>query len=153
MPLDYAESTRVPVQRSIAEIERLLSLYGAERVALDLGQDMMGVAFRLGGRLMRIAVPRPDPKSAAVVFTPKRMLVRDRATAKRMHEKAMMARWRALLLMVRARLVGTMEAIEDDSWRDGEPIETSRQKLAAMTREVESVQRQVLAVASQGRRH
>jgi len=87
----YAEGTEVPVERSKAELDRILSKHGAgQRGILD--DDVAGraiVMFALEGRQYRIDVPLPSKKEFR---------------AERQHEQRVRERWRALILMVKAKL-------------------------------------------------
>lgn len=90
----YAADTKVPVSRSRAEIERLLERYGAD--AFGYGQDgtIAAVTFRLDGRMMRVVIEVPDDP------------------------KFQRARWRSLVLIVKAKLEAVAAGIEtvDQAW-------------------------------------
>lgn len=88
----YAESTQVPVDRSKSEIERILVRYGATKFASMWSERGAVIAFEAHGRTLRFALPLPRASSAL----------------KRVHEQAVRSRWRALALVIKAKL----EAVE-----------------------------------------
>lgn len=49
----YAEGTDVPVERSRAEIERLLTRYGAQRFMSGWDRESATIAFEANGRRVR----------------------------------------------------------------------------------------------------
>jgi hypothetical protein len=79
----YAEDTRVPVDRTKQELEQLLRKHGAEGFAAGWDARQDRVEFLWKGKQIRFVLPR-DPKTS----TPQG----DRQ------------RWRALLLVVKAKL-------------------------------------------------
>ena len=91
--LRYAEGTGVPVERSKAELDRLLSKHGATQrgVLVDDGASVGRalVMFTLDGRQYRIDVPLPTRKEFP---------------DGRQREQRTRERWRALILMVKAKL-------------------------------------------------
>jgi hypothetical protein len=107
----YAKTTRVPVDRSQQEIDRLLRLYGAAPVTPKLPTGMIGVAFEMGGRRMCVAMPEPNVRDVRIALTPKRMLVRGMAERRRLLERDTCRIWRTITLLVRARL----EALENQA--------------------------------------
>jgi hypothetical protein len=60
-PARYAEGTEVPVERSRAEIETLLTKHGATAffAASDSERGASQIGFRLAGRLFRLEVRKP----------------------------------------------------------------------------------------------
>ena len=108
---EFAERTRVSVERTQAEIGAILKKYGAQDVGYGSRQgDTIGfVEFSLGGYPIRIEVPEPDRQAfkTVVVRVKGRQHQRDRSPAQRQasFEQARRERWRALLLMLKARLV------------------------------------------------
>ena len=86
----YAAETRVPVQNSRAEIERELTKYGATSFGFALQPDRSVIFFEDDGRLIRFNLPLPA------------------ATAEKIHR----AKWRALFLSIKAKLVSVDTGIE-----------------------------------------
>lgn len=115
--MSYAEGTSVSVAASKAELDALLSKYGAAQRAIG-SDDIEGTAqavFRLKGRHIRLRVPLPKRGDAAFCLKPARADAKDQtpkhrpeAEAQRLWEQACRARWRALVLLTKAKL----EAIE-----------------------------------------
>lgn len=103
----YANKTTVPVERSKAEIERLVAKYGCE--TFSSGTDRVGlraqVQFQIDNRIVRFVIQLPDP--AAEEY-------QDLADARRAKELLQdeRQRWRALFLSIKARLVSWDEDIE-----------------------------------------
>jgi hypothetical protein len=106
----YAEHTEVPIERSVSEIERTLDRYGCEAFSYMRRKDAGAVEFEMRGRRVRIVVPLPDPADKTYT-TYLRGGIRYRRTdpaAKDLWQQACRQRWRALLLVLKAKL----EAVE-----------------------------------------
>lgn len=97
--MPYAQTTRVPVTQSRAEIERLLERHKAMQygTAVDYGTRQARVQFRLHDRIVRFVIALPDPKKLG--------------NGSRL-EQAERQRWRALLLVIKAKLESVENAIE-----------------------------------------
>lgn len=110
----YAQDTTVPVERSQAEIAKLLADHGADARAVGVN-DVSATAvimFALGGRRVRVEVPVPTAEALAAEGPPRGSRCWTAAQHKAWttatltrRERAM---WRGLLLLLRAKL----EAIE-----------------------------------------
>jgi GNAT superfamily N-acetyltransferase len=96
----YAENTKVPVERSREELERLLRKAGATGFAStwdpERGHDRL--VFRLADRMIRIEVLHPQPNDVA------RKAHRDRAKLTMVLEQEYRRRWRAQVLLAKAKL-------------------------------------------------
>jgi len=103
----YAANTEVTSDRSRAEIERTLQRYGADRFAYGWQQDMAMIEFRAHNRLIRFVLEMPDRLDPEFHLTPTGK-TRHPDTAAKEWEKAGRQRWRALALVVKAKL----EAVE-----------------------------------------
>lgn len=103
----YAAQTEVSSDRSRAEIERTLRRYGATAFAYGWEGNQAQVGFKLADRQIRFRLPLPDPRSREFTLTP---TGRDRsaASAEEAYEQAVRQRWRALALVIKAKL----EAVE-----------------------------------------
>jgi hypothetical protein len=103
----YAEKTSVGVDKSKAEIERTLDRYGA--TAFMYGRDgaRVTIGFRVEGRMVRMELPMPDSEDRAFHVTDKGRK-RTREAAHKEWEQACRQRWRALALVIKAKL----EAVE-----------------------------------------
>lgn len=99
--MSYAEGTSVPVDRSKAEIERTLARYGAEKFAYFVSGESAAIAFTMNGRAIRIRLPIPSPDD----FTrTEKNRIRTVAARKLECERSVRSRWRALLLVTKAKL-------------------------------------------------
>ena len=105
----YAENSRVPVDRSKAEIERLVMRYGADQFVRgsSLNPRAEAVAFKIHGWNIKLEIPMPDPEDKRYKLTPTGK-ARTEEIWHAEYEKEIRRRWRALVLLVKAQL----EAIE-----------------------------------------
>lgn len=103
----YAEGTQVPADRSRSEIERVLLRYGATEFAYGYDQRQAVIMFTIEGLRVRIALPLPERSSTEFTRTPTGK-VRVQSAAEAAWEQATRQSWRALALVVKAKL----EAVE-----------------------------------------
>jgi hypothetical protein len=103
----YAENTSVSSERSRAEIEQTLSRYGADGFMYGWDGGTAVLAFHMHGRRIRFDLQMPERN--AEEFT-KTETGRDRSAAQaaKAWEQACRQRWRALALVIKAKL----EAVE-----------------------------------------
>lgn len=94
--MSYAENTSVPVERSRAEAERILTKYGADQVSSGFTQEKVVIMFRMHGKYIRIDMPVPI---AGVTLNRRRIRM-----AKEDSEKETRRRWRAMVLYIKAKL-------------------------------------------------
>ena len=101
-PRAYAKGTSVPVEKTRAAIERLLSQQGASQFGImsDTERGLALVLFTITGRQVRMRVPLPRP--AETNHGGARTSSRENDTVR--WEQATRERWRAVLLLVRAKL-------------------------------------------------
>lgn len=104
----YAEGTQVSSDASRQEIERTLSRYGATSFAYGWQSERAMVGFEIDGRQVRFHLPLPDRQDRRFTHTPSRGARRSESAAAQEYEKAVRQRWRALALVVKAKL----EAVE-----------------------------------------
>lgn len=106
----YAESTQVPSDRSRAEIEKILTRYGADEFAYATRRDMAVVQFTAEGRTIRFTMPLPDRDDEAFTLTP---TGRERSStqAEQAYEQAVRQKWRALALVIKAKLEAVASGI------------------------------------------
>lgn len=106
----FATATTVPVAQSRAEIESMLVKYGASHFTSGWGPAHSEVAFRIRDIHVRFILPIPDKDDAK--FKSKWINVRGRKKVKhftphqseKLHEQEIKSRWRALALVVKAKL-------------------------------------------------
>jgi hypothetical protein len=104
--MPYAESTIVSVEKSRAEIERLLRRHRCTKFmcGTDNEQHRATVQFQANNRIVRfeIALPNPaDPKHKRIKNS---YLQRSSAGVTKVVEQEERTRWRALLLVIKAKL-------------------------------------------------
>ncbi|PWM75464.1 MAG: hypothetical protein DBX59_01720 [Bacillota bacterium] len=104
----YAEKTEVSSSRSRDEIERTLTRYGATQFAYAWQEGRAVIGFVLGGKQVRLMLPLPDRGAREFVYTPERGLKRSPEQQAQAYEQAVRQKWRALALVVKAKL----EAVE-----------------------------------------
>lgn len=103
----YAAATEVPSDRSRSEIERTLRRYGATAFAYGWEGSQAQVGFKLADRQIKFRLPLPDPASEEFTLTPTGK-DRSESAAEAAYEQAVRQRWRALALVIKAKL----EAVE-----------------------------------------
>lgn len=104
--MPYAENTTVPVEKSRGEIERILQRYGASAFMYGWNETGAAIQFRAHERHVRFVLPLPDRDERR--FTMHSRGRRTPEAAVKEWEQACRQRWRALTLVVKAKL----EAVE-----------------------------------------
>ena len=109
----YAATTTVSVEKSKAEIERLLTKYGCNQftTGTDRIQLRAQVQFALEERIVRFVIALPDPASDDYQTYENGRAIPDGARVKFILQDERQ-RWRALFLSIKARLVSWDEHIE-----------------------------------------
>lgn len=102
----YASSTLVSVNNSKAEIERLVERYGAGQFMSGWSAEQAVVAFSMEGRQVKFVLPMPSRDEKR--FTHHSKGARTSEASLKEWEQACRQRWRALALLVKAKL----EAVE-----------------------------------------
>ena len=105
----YARDTSVSVDRSKGEIERVLSRYGATQFISAWDQEKAVIGFRADNRVIRFTLPLPSKQDFAM--TPKGRRRRDQDDVLRVWEQACRQRWRALALVIKAKLEAVASGI------------------------------------------
>ena len=101
----YAAQTRVPISKTKTDIEELLAKHGAVGFGYVTEGDRAVVAFNMSGRRIQLMLVMPSIDDFA--HTPRNSR-RTAAAQQSAWEQACRQRWRALLLIIRAK----MEAVE-----------------------------------------
>lgn len=104
----YAADTSVSVEKSRAEIERTVQRWGAEQFMYGWDATNAVVGFRMQNRQLRFILAMPDRQAKEFLYTPARKTRRTDAQAYEAWEQACRQRWRALNLVIKAKL----EAVE-----------------------------------------
>jgi hypothetical protein len=97
----FASNTKVSVERSKAEVEGLVEKYGANQFFSGWADGAAVIGFRMKDRFIRFRLPMPtdeECKNASVQLN----------SIKLARERKTMQRWRALTLVIKAKL----EAVE-----------------------------------------
>jgi hypothetical protein len=100
----YAEGTDVPVDRSRGEIERTLVRYGADQFMFGWKESGAIVAFRAKGRHIRFTLPLPSAEEVQIRWNQHTRGVPEEKLRAKSVEQAIMQRWRALALCIKAKL-------------------------------------------------
>lgn len=108
----YAADTAVSSDRSRNEIEATLRRYGADQFIYGWDRDHAVVGFRADGRQVRFRLPLPDPADEEFVLTPTGR-DRSRTQAEAAYEQAVRQRWRALALVIKAKLEAVTSGITE----------------------------------------
>lgn len=108
----YAESTSVPVGKSRAEIERLLQRHKCAKFmsGVDNEAHRATVQFQAHDRIIRFEIGLPDPADPKYKRLKNSYLQRNAAGIAKVVEQEERSRWRALLLVIKAKL----EAVESN---------------------------------------
>ena len=106
----YAAGTEVPVERSRAEVERILAKYGADQFLYGVDQRGAMVAFRAKGRSIRFLVPFPPIEQfrRSDHRYPRSRTPEQQARAR---DEEVRRRWRALALAIKAKLEAVSSGI------------------------------------------
>lgn len=104
----YAENTKVGSASSRAEIERTLTRYGATAFGYGWQGNEATVMFEIANRRVRFRLAMPERDSREFTHTPGKGLMRSPEAAEAAWEQAGRQRWRALALVIKAKL----EAVE-----------------------------------------
>lgn len=108
----YAENTSVPVEKSRAEIERLLSKHKCTKFMAGVDHEMhrATVQFQAHNRIVKFDIRLPDAKDPKYRRIKGSYLERNAAGVAKVVEQEERTRWRALLLVIKAKL----EAVESN---------------------------------------
>ncbi len=99
--MSYAQGTEVPVERSEAELKRLLVKHGASHIGYLSGPDETVLVFVMRERRIRQTVKHPDPADYQTTPTGRTRSTSDVISAV---DRELRRRWRALVLIVKAKL-------------------------------------------------
>ena len=103
----YADKTRVPSDKSRSEIEKILSRYGAVGFIYGWQDDFAVIGFQMAGKQVKFMLPLPDRNSDEIRLTDKGRK-RISSQIEPAYEQAVRQKWRALALVIKAKL----EAVE-----------------------------------------
>ena len=106
--MSYADKTTVSVAKTKADIEELIQKAGADQFVSGYKENMAVIGFTLANRQIRFILPLPDKQDNAFWYTPERKNKRTEQQALAAWEQACRSKWRALYLIIKAKL----EAVE-----------------------------------------
>lgn len=99
----FAEGTKVAIETTRAELEKALRAYGADTIVMGWDGPVSTIAFRVRGRHVRYTIERPSHAESIVREYPS-----GKSRPAHLYAEAIAAehrrRWRALLLIVKAKL-------------------------------------------------
>lgn len=102
MARQFAQDTAVSVEKSRAEIERTLARYGAEAFGYMADGPVVKIAFRMNGKHFRFMLTLPSKSEQRFTHSSRGMRSTDIALAA--WEQACRQKWRALALVIKAKL-------------------------------------------------
>lgn len=103
----FAANTTVAVSKSKMDIENILGKYGADGFMSGWNSEKAMIAFEMCGRRIVFNVPMPDIHSDEIRRNGLGR-IRNSTQIEKAYEQAQRQRWRALLLVIKAKL----EAVE-----------------------------------------
>lgn len=107
----YASTTDVSASKSRDEIERTLTRYGADQFMYGWQDDAAMVGFRMKGRQVRFVLAMPSKTEKR--FTHHSRGARSPDAALKEWEQAVRQRWRALALVIKAKLEAVDSGISE----------------------------------------
>jgi hypothetical protein len=110
--MPYAENTSVPVERSRAEIEKLLSRHKCTKFMAGVDHDAhrATVQFQAHNRIVKFEIDLPNPADSKYRRIKNSYLQRTASGVAKVVEQEERTRWRSLLLVIKAKL----EAVESN---------------------------------------
>ena len=107
--MEFARDTEVPIEKSKMEIERTLTRYGATEFLSGWKDGQAVIGFRVHDRMLRFVLPLPNKEDFR--RTPERHFRRNDADTVRAWEQGQRQRWRALALVIKAKLEAVQSGI------------------------------------------
>lgn len=102
--MKYAEHTKSNVDASRNDIEKTLKRYGAKSFAYATMDTKALIMFEFNGKRIRFILNLPDMNERRFTHTPSRGTRRSVETQMQEWEQACRQKWRALLLVIKAKL-------------------------------------------------
>jgi hypothetical protein len=106
----YAAGTDVSSDRSRAEIEKTLQRYGARQFMYGYDESQAIVGFVIHNRQVKFVLPMPDRADKEFTRTPTGR-TRVASSVIEAYEQAVRQRWRALALVIKAKLEAVQSGI------------------------------------------
>lgn len=110
--MSFAGNTSVPIERSKAEIEGMLTRYGADQFISGWSDNEARIQFRAKNRYIRFIITMPNRADKRFTQDP-RCSWRKRAegAAQKAYDQEIRRLWRALALVVKAKLEAVQSGI------------------------------------------
>lgn len=110
----YAARTETSVEKTKADIERLLLKHGAVGIlnAWSKERGKATIQFELSDRVVRFVLPLPQPNETQFYILPQGRGRRSPKAAEEKWEQACRERWRALFLVIKGKLEAAATGIE-----------------------------------------
>lgn len=104
--MSFAENTSVPVSKSRAEIESIITKYGATQFAsgIDSEKSLAAISFKANDRQIRFVLPLPNITEKRFQRSPSGRKTYTSDERYKAWEQACRQRWRALALAIKAKL-------------------------------------------------
>jgi len=102
--MKFASATTVSVEKSQAEIRKILNRYGASKFVYYEEESRAGILFEMKGKRIKFILPLPAKSEGRFWVTPERGKARTSEAANKEWEQACRQRWRALALAIKAKL-------------------------------------------------
>ena len=106
----FAQGTIVSPEKTLNEIQALIKRYGATKFAYGEEENRVGVTFEMKNRRVRFVMPLPT-KDAGKLTGSNQFGYKGQFSPGK-YEQAIRARWRALLLTIKAKLESVESGIE-----------------------------------------
>jgi hypothetical protein len=110
--MKYAQRTEVPVEKSRAEIEKILMRWGATRFAYGIDETRAMIAFQFQAKQIRFTLPLPDRSDKSFRYSHNGSRRRSDPDAFLAWSQACRQRWRALALSIKSKLESVESGIE-----------------------------------------
>lgn len=107
--MTYAADTSTSVEKTRAELENVIRKFGADAFAYAMDGKQAMIQFRAKGKQVRFVLPLPNPDERRFTQSSTGPRASDVAYAK--WEQGCRAAWRALFLVVKAKLVAVESSI------------------------------------------
>jgi hypothetical protein len=111
----YAENTSVSSERSKAEIERLLTRYKADQFMMGSKDRQAVIGFRMNNKMIRFNLPLPSRTEERFKQTATGRIRRHQSEQdiEKQWEQACRQAWRALALVIKAKLEAVAAGITE----------------------------------------
>lgn len=113
----YAKDTTVSVEKSKGEIEKLITKYGASQFISGWSGAEAVVGFSMKGRMVKFHLPLPDKNDKRFRHTEtgrwRTPGTKSDKLAEQAWEQEVRSKWRALFLVIRAKLEAVESGITD----------------------------------------